>query len=86
MKGSSEVGHRFLIAAHETFTLLATQPLMGWHCRFQSPSLVELRIFRVSGFERMLVLYLPTNEGVEIVRIIHASRNVAALLGREGLG
>ena len=30
---SPEVGHKFLLAAHETFSLLATQPEMGWHCR-----------------------------------------------------
>jgi plasmid stabilization system protein ParE len=30
---SPEVGHRFLVAAHETFALLATQPQMGWHFR-----------------------------------------------------
>lgn len=58
-EASPEVGHRFLVAAHETFALLATQPGMGWHFRLKHPELESLRVFRISGFEKMLVLYLP---------------------------
>ncbi|MBI3696648.1 MAG: type II toxin-antitoxin system RelE/ParE family toxin [Acidobacteria bacterium] len=49
-EASPEVGHRFLVAAHETFSLLATQPEMGWHCRLKHPGVASLRVFRVSGF------------------------------------
>lgn len=45
-----------------------------------------LRLFRVRGFERMLILYLPLPDGVEILRVIHGSRDVETLLRREGLG
>jgi plasmid stabilization system protein ParE len=44
-----------------------------------------LRVFRVSGFEKMLVLYRPRPDGVEVLRVVHASRNLAALLRREGI-
>jgi plasmid stabilization system protein ParE len=33
----------------------------------------------------MLVLYRPSPDGVEILRVIHGSRNIAALLRREGV-
>jgi toxin ParE1/3/4 len=79
-KGTPELGHRFLVAAHHTFALLATHPAMGWHFRFSSPRLGALRVFRVSGFEKMLVLYLPTDSGIEIVRVIHGSRNIINLV------
>ena len=79
------VGHRFLVAAHETLTLLSAQPAIGWRPRFRSPVLESVRIFRVSGFEKMLVLYRPLNEGVEVLRVIHGSRNLLTLLRREGL-
>ena len=52
-----EVGHRFLIAADHTFSLLAEQPDMGWHPRLKHPDLASLRTFRISGFERIVVLY-----------------------------
>lgn len=84
-QATAELGHRFLIAAHETFTLLATQPNMGWHPRLKHPSLTSLRVFRISEFHRMLVLYHPITDGVEIVRVIHASRDMERLLRREGI-
>jgi len=33
----------------------------------------------------MLVLYRPSNKGVEILRVVHASRNLLAFLRQEGL-
>jgi len=81
---SPEVGHRFLAAAHETFALLATQPKMGWHCRLRRTGIESLRVFRVKGFERMLILYLPMIDGVEILGVVHGSRDLEAFLRREG--
>jgi len=77
-QASSEIAHRFLFAAHETFSLLATQPEMGWHCRLNLPRVSSLRVFRVAGFEKLLVLYLPRPDGVEILRVVHESRNLQA--------
>ncbi len=85
IEASVEVGHTFLTAAHKTFALLATQPHMGWRSRLRNPSLSSLRVFRVMGFEKILVLYRPLPDGVEILRVIHGSRNLQALLRREGL-
>jgi toxin ParE1/3/4 len=85
-EASPAVGRRFLVAAHATFTLLAIQPHMGWQSRLKSSELKLLRVFRVTGFERILILYLPLPEGIEILRVIHGSRNLHALLHREGLG
>jgi len=59
IEAGPELGHRFLLAAHETFGLLASQPQMGWRARLKNPLLASLRVFRVSGFEKMLVLYRP---------------------------
>jgi toxin ParE1/3/4 len=84
-EASPGVGHRFLIAAHETFSLLAAQPRIGWCPRIRIPELKSLCVFRVSGFEKMLVFYRPRSEGVQILRIVHGSRDVLALLRREGL-
>ena len=84
-QASPRVGHNFLLAAHETFSLLATQPNMGWHSRLKNPALASLRVFRVSGFERLLVLYRPRLDGVEILRVVHASRDLEAFLRRDRL-
>ena len=79
MEASPEIGHRFLVATHETLALLATQPEMGWRLRLKRPAFAELRAFRVKGFERMLVLYLPRADGVDVLRVVHGSRNLQAL-------
>ena len=79
-EGNLELGHRFLLAVHETFQLLATQPNMGWHAKLRIRSIAALRVFRVTGFEKILILYLPQADGVEIVRLVHGTRNLLALL------
>jgi len=79
---SAEIGHRFLVAAHEAFALLATQPNLGWRSRLRHPRLKELRVFRVKGFKKTLILY-PFPEGVEILRVVHGPRNLPALLRHE---
>ena len=80
-----ELGHRFLLAAHETFSLLATQPNMGWHARLKPTGLERMRVFCVRGFERMLILYIPLPNGVDILRVVHGSRNPESCLHREEL-
>ena len=84
-RSQPEVGHRFLIAAHETFALLATHPKMGWQPKLRVPELKSLRVFSIFGFEKMLVLYRPIANGVEIVRVVHGSRELRALVRREGV-
>jgi plasmid stabilization system protein ParE len=69
-EATPEVGHRFLLAAHS---------------RLKHPGLESLRVFRVNGFEKILILYLPLLDGVEILRVVHGSRNLQALLRRQGL-
>ena len=81
-EASPEIGHRFLVAAHDTFALLATQPNMGWQSRLKFSELKLLRAFRVKGFERILILYLPLLDGIKILRVVHGSRNLQALVRR----
>jgi toxin ParE1/3/4 len=84
-EASVETGHRFLVAAHETFALLSTQPQMGWPLRLRHAELKSMRVFRISGFEKILVLYLPRPSTIEIVRVVHGSRDLVAFLQREKL-
>lgn len=79
---SLDAALRFLAAADETFSLLPTQPNMGWHARLRTPALGTLRMFRVSGFERMLILNRLLEDGVDILRLVHGSRKLQALFRR----
>jgi toxin ParE1/3/4 len=82
---SSELGHRFLVSAHETFSLLSTQPEMGWNSKLRNPELKGLRLFRVNGFEKILIFYRPRERGVQILRVLHGSQNLRRLLRQQGI-
>jgi toxin ParE1/3/4 len=84
-EANPELGHRFLVFAHDTFALLATQPQMGWNPKLRHPDVRGLRLFRVTGFERILILYRPLEDGIEVLRVICGSRNIQRLLRREGI-
>ena len=77
-----DVALRFFAEAHETFSLIAAYPNIGWPARLKHPELRALRVFRVSGFERMLILYRPLAAGVDILRVVHGSRDLQALFRR----
>jgi toxin ParE1/3/4 len=84
-EANPETGHRFLVAAHETFSLLSTQPDMGWNPKLRLRLLAGLRLFRVTGFEKVLILYRPLETGIEILRVIQGSQNILRLLRRQGV-
>jgi toxin ParE1/3/4 len=81
-EASLDVALRFLEFVNETFALLANHPEIGWPARLQHASLAELRVFRVTDFEHMLILYRPVRHGVEIFRVVHGSRNLRSLFRR----
>jgi toxin ParE1/3/4 len=60
-EASPEVALRFFDAAYTTFAL--AQPNMGWRSKVKYPGLETLRVFRVKGFEQMLILYRALPEG-----------------------
>ena len=84
-EASPELGHEFLVAAHETFSLLATQPDMGWNPKLRHPDLNGVRLFRLTGFEKILIFYRPFESGVEILRALHGSQDLQRLLRRQGI-
>jgi plasmid stabilization system protein ParE len=58
---------------------------MGWNPKLRLREWRGLRLFRVTGFEKILILYRPLENGVEILRVIHGSQNVRRLLRRQGI-
>ena len=56
---------------------LATQPLMG---RARPELAPELRSF---PFQRYVVFYVPRDDGVDVVRVLHSARDVEGEMGDE---
>jgi len=63
---TGDLGHKFPISAHDTFTLSATQPGMGW------VPVCDIKTFVCS-------------DSVDVLRVIHGSRNIQTLLHHGGL-
>jgi toxin ParE1/3/4 len=47
-----------------------------------SPQLAELRCWPIRGFEKHLIFYLPKPDGIEVIRVLHGSRDIQAILSR----
>ena len=76
-----QVADRFLAAADNTLNLLSTQPESGGLFLVQKQELQGMRRVRVSdGFEKILLFYFPLQDGVDLVRVVHGSRDLHRLL------
>ena len=77
---SIEVADRFLIAAEATLAFLAKQPDCGAPIAVTKKRLIGIRRFPVSGgFERILIFYFPLQNGIDVVRVVHGSRDLDRL-------
>jgi toxin ParE1/3/4 len=80
-RDSPDAALRFLDAAEAAFARLLERPYAGIAVALPSPRLAGLRRWSVPGFPSHLIFYLPTDEGIEIVRVLHGARDtIAALL------
>ena len=76
---SLEVAQRFLRAADTTLDRLAKVPESGIPVLTQREELHGMRRWPVKGFEKMLLFYFPLSNGVDLVRVVHGSRDLARL-------
>ena len=51
-------------------------PEMGIVCRFANPQTAGLRMWTIRGFENRVIFYRPVAGGIDVVRVIHASRDI----------
>ena len=82
-----EVADRFLAATEATLNLLASQPESGASFFVRKPELQGMRRFPVSsGFEAILLFYFPLRDGIDLVRVVHGSRDLERLLSEGFFG
>ena len=74
---------RFLEAAEDTFRRLAGRPGIGTPCDFEDLAVPDLRFFPVSRFKKYVVFYREVADGVEILHVLHGSRDIANILADE---
>jgi toxin ParE1/3/4 len=72
---------RYLLAVERAFDRLLEMPEMGVRRTFRHPKLAGLRMWPVPGFKNFLIFYRVTPRCVEIVRILHGTRDIPRVLG-----
>ncbi|HXL80286.1 MAG TPA: type II toxin-antitoxin system RelE/ParE family toxin [Pyrinomonadaceae bacterium] len=82
-KDNLEAAIRFYEAAFSAFEVLQTNPLIGPARAFENPELDNVRIWLVKGFDKYLIFYRATDELVEILRVLHTSRDIDRVLSNE---
>jgi len=66
---------RWVDKLDEKLHLIATQPLMG---RARDELLANLRSF---PFGRYVIFYLPLEDGIDVVRLLHSARDIDTFFG-----
>jgi toxin ParE1/3/4 len=82
-KDSPNAAIRFLAAADASFQRLASMPELGERQPFGRKELADLRVWQVRGFENYLIFYRPIEGGIEVVRVLHGARDIAAIFEDE---
>jgi toxin ParE1/3/4 len=71
---------RFLAQADATFQRLASLPNIGTAFEPGEPRFAGLRYCPVSRFKTFIIFYRPMPDGIEVLRVLHGSRNLEAIL------
>jgi len=80
-----DAADRFLDACEHTLEALAELPDVGAPRQFDNPALQGIRMWCVKGFEKHLVFYRRVEDGVDIVRILHAARDIQRIMKEESV-
>jgi toxin ParE1/3/4 len=72
---------RFYDAVARAYEQLLDRPGIAPSRDFGHPRLNALRMWPVPHFPNHLIFYRPVEDGIEIVRVLHAARDIASLLG-----
>jgi toxin ParE1/3/4 len=72
---SEEVAYRFIDAVELTLKELATRPGVGSPKNYDHPALTGMRTWWVSGFPNHLIYYFPLADGIDVVAVMHGSRD-----------
>jgi toxin ParE1/3/4 len=72
---------RFLKVAEETIARIADMPGIGRAWGSSQPHLAGIRVYPMpSGFRNYLIFYRPTDDGIDVLTILHGARDLGAAL------
>jgi toxin ParE1/3/4 len=71
---------RFLDALHKSFDQLSAHPGIGSRRNAHLPMLGGLRMWPISNFEKYLIFYIERPHYIDVLRILHSSRDLPDIL------
>jgi toxin ParE1/3/4 len=77
---SAATAHRFVDKVDETLTALCEQSTPGMPWISESTKLERLRWAKVRGFPNHLIFFRLRGEWLDVVRILHAARDLESIL------
>ena len=77
-----DAAKRLLKAAKEDFNKLSDMPGMG-ALRVYPKHLAHIRSWPISRFRNYLIFYQPIEGGIEVIRVLHAARNVDSMVAAD---
>ena len=78
--GSVSAAENFLELAESTFAQILIVPRIGKSVDFVSDRMGEIRQWRIKNFQDYLVFYRVQDEQIEILRVLHGSRDLEGIL------
>ncbi len=79
-QGLPDIALQFRSAVREAFYALVSMPGAGAPRHIANSQLAGLRTWQVKGFAEFRVYYLPSENTVTILRILHGKRDVGSIL------
>jgi toxin ParE1/3/4 len=74
---------RFRQAAEATLNAIAQMPGIGAPYAIDNPRLDKLRCVQVRRFKNYLIFYQRTDGRIDVIRVLHAARDVDSILMSE---
>jgi toxin ParE1/3/4 len=74
---------RFIDAVEQAFARLAEMPEIGPVRQFRNPHLLGIRMWPVPGFRNYLIFYRIAADEIQILRVLHAARDLESALEEE---
>jgi toxin ParE1/3/4 len=82
-EANPEVADRFIEAVKDTTDQLKKLPYLGFTREFANSKLQSIRVWRVKGFEKYLIFYIPKRDSIEFLYLIHSARDYTRLFDDE---
>ncbi len=76
-----DVAVHFLVAVEDSIELLRKNPFLGNIRAFQNSRISNIRMTLVKGFHNYQIYYTVGEESIEIVRVLHGSRDLSDIFG-----